>query len=92
MAYLNPTSLLRTLWEAIYGGFIKGYLPTKIDGNVERMPADFLIGPEGVVLKAYYGSYPADHLPFAEIERLIELKEEIGSQEVTEVHPAFSHG
>jgi hypothetical protein len=35
------------------------------------MPADFLIRPDQVVKKAYYGKYPGDHLPFEEIDQLV---------------------
>ncbi len=37
--------------------------------NVYRMPADFLIGPDGVLLQAHYTTRVTDHLPFAVIEQ-----------------------
>jgi thioredoxin-dependent peroxiredoxin len=45
---------------------------TKEEGsNFLRMPADFLIGPDGVVRAAHYAAYVWDHLPFACIEELL---------------------
>lgn len=35
----------------------------KRDGNMSRIPADFLIDENGVVTKAYYGTNIGDHLP-----------------------------
>lgn len=40
-----------------------GYLPGRIEGSVARVPADFLIGPRGEILIAYYGRDISDHLP-----------------------------
>lgn len=39
----------------------------KRDGNMSRIPADFLIDENGVVTKAYYGTTIADHLPLETI-------------------------
>ena len=39
------------------------------DSNFERMPADFLIGPDGLLLQAHYANQITDHLPFAVIEQ-----------------------
>lgn len=46
-----------------------GFLPGHIQGSVARVPADFLIGPQGEVLIAYYGRDISDHLP---IETLLQ--------------------
>lgn len=40
----------------------KGFLPGRMDGHVTLVPADFLIGPDGRILIAYYGKDIADHL------------------------------
>jgi peroxiredoxin len=45
----------------------KGFLPGRIEGKVNMVPADFLIGPDQVVAKAYYGKDIGDHLPIDEI-------------------------
>lgn len=39
-----------------------GFLPGRIQGSVARVPADFLIGPRGEILIAYYGRDISDHL------------------------------
>jgi hypothetical protein len=33
-----------------------------------KMPADFLIAPDGRILKTHYGRNIGDHLPVAEVE------------------------
>lgn len=47
----------------------RGFLPGRIQGSVARVPADFLIGPRGEILIAYYGRDISDHLP---IETLLQ--------------------
>jgi thioredoxin-dependent peroxiredoxin len=39
-----------------------------VDWQMGIMPADFLIGPDGVIVKAHYGRNFGDHLPMGEIE------------------------
>jgi peroxiredoxin len=39
--------------------------------NFLRMPADFLIGPDGIVVDAHYADYVWDHIPFERIEELL---------------------
>jgi thioredoxin-dependent peroxiredoxin len=69
--FLTPRSAVTTMREGTYASMVKGFRPGKIDAGIHRMPADFLIGPDQVVLRAYYGAFPGDHLPFAEIERVL---------------------
>ncbi len=45
-----------------------GYNPGKMEGTKTQLPADFLIGPSGEVLAAYYGQDIGDHLPIEDIE------------------------
>ena len=45
----------------------KGFFPGKMEGKKSLIPADFLIGPDLIVEKAYYGSDIADHMPIQEI-------------------------
>jgi peroxiredoxin len=40
--------------------------------NMNRMPADFLIGPDGLVRLAHYAEFVTDHLPFAEIKACLD--------------------
>ena len=39
----------------------------RMEGKKSLVPADFLIGPDLVVKKAYYGSDISDHMPIQEI-------------------------
>ena len=41
----------------------KGFLPGRMEGSITLVPADFLIGPDGTILLAYYGRDISDHLP-----------------------------
>ena len=52
-----------TLMKAMF----KGYLPLTIDSSLTRMPADFIIDEEGIVLVAYYAKDEGDHLNINEI-------------------------
>lgn len=63
--------------EGSWGGFLKGslqvgkltsalkegFLPGKMEGDINMVPADFIIGEDGRVLVAYYGKDISDHLP-----------------------------
>ena len=46
-----------------------------VDWQMGKMPADFLISPDGIILKAHYGRDIGDHLSVAEVETtLIDLR------------------
>ncbi|MFN8537104.1 MAG: peroxiredoxin-like family protein [Thermomicrobiales bacterium] len=50
----------------------RGFPLTKEEGsNFLRMPADFLVGPDGSVLEAHYADYVWDHLPFERIDAFL---------------------
>ena len=51
--------------------FVKGFSPGTMEGEKNRLPADFLIGPDGTIIEAYYGKDIGDHMPFETIERLL---------------------
>lgn len=51
--------------------FGKGFGPGTMEGEKNRLPADFLIGPDGTIIEAYYGKDIGDHMPFETIERLL---------------------
>jgi len=51
--------------------FAEGFLPGTIEGEIQRLPADFLIGPDGRVLHAYYGRDIGDHMPLQYIQRYL---------------------
>ncbi len=48
--------------------FSKGFLPGKIEGEVARMPADFLIGPDLKISDVCYGGTMASHMPIETVE------------------------
>ena len=41
------------------------------DGQPNLLPADFLLGPDLTIERAYYGRDIGDHLPFSEIEQFL---------------------
>lgn len=49
-----------------------GHLPGKVEVAAHGMPADFLIGPDGRVLTAHYGSDAYDHLDLDHVLTLVE--------------------
>ncbi len=59
---LAPTNLREAL-RAIRLGF----RPGRVDGPVERMPADFLIDPQGRIARAFYAARAGEHLPLEEV-------------------------
>ena len=53
----------------------QGFALVKEEGsNFNRMPADFLIGPDRIVRQAHYAGYVMDHLPFTTIEQYLGLE------------------
>ncbi|MDF2445854.1 MAG: hypothetical protein K0S46_1090 [Moraxellaceae bacterium] len=53
-----------------FGAAMKeGFMPGKMEGDINMVPADFIIDEEGRVLVAYYGRDISDHLPEAVIEQ-----------------------
>lgn len=46
---------------------LAGYFSLEMDGPKAMVPADFLVDPEGLVYKAYYGTAITDHIPFEEV-------------------------
>jgi peroxiredoxin len=48
--------------------FRQRFLPGSVEGGIHRIPADFLIDPDGRITEAYYGRDIGDHLPIARIE------------------------
>lgn len=53
--------------RAALKAFAKGFLPGRIEGPVQRTPADFLIDAEGRIAMAHYGADIDDHIPLATI-------------------------
>jgi hypothetical protein len=50
---------IRSIRYGIWGG---------VAWQMGKMPADFLIAPDGRVVKAHYGREIGDHLPVKEVE------------------------
>jgi peroxiredoxin len=46
----------------------KGFAPGKLENDKALLPADFLVGPDLKIVRAYYGKNIGDHLPVSEIE------------------------
>lgn len=49
----------------------QGFLPGSVEGGIHRIPADFLVSPNGRLAMAYYGHDIGDHLPLERIERYL---------------------
>jgi len=64
LGYLAGTLRLRTVRDA----FKRGFYPGKSDGAISQLPAEFLIGPDLTIERAYYGKDIGDHLPLEEID------------------------
>jgi thioredoxin-dependent peroxiredoxin len=52
--------------------FSHGFRPGSIEGGIHRIPADFLIAPDGRIRVAYYGRDIGDHVPIETIEAELE--------------------
>ena len=48
--------------------FKRGFRPGKGEGAISQLPAEFLIGPDQTIARAYYGKDIGDHLPLEEID------------------------
>jgi thioredoxin-dependent peroxiredoxin len=58
--------------EAVMEAAANGFILTPEEGsNFLRMPADFLIAPDQIIVEAKYADYVTDHLPFAVIEQYL---------------------
>ena len=68
LAYLKAGLRPKTMFDAM---FKEGFKPGKMEGRIAMVPADFLIGPDLTVRKAYYGKDISDHMPMAEIDRFL---------------------
>lgn len=66
-------SMQHPLTQAVIGEAAQhGFQLTREEGsNFYRMPADFLIGADGTILRAFYSDVIGAHLPFDEIEAVI---------------------
>ena len=69
-AGLHPRVFTRTVQAAI-----RGFIRLNYDPPLFRIPAHFLVDPNGVVWKAYYGETITDHIPF---EHVTEFGNDLG--------------
>ena len=65
-AFLSPKNLAYAA-EAAKAGL----LAMAPEGTMTRIPADFLIGPDGVIKDVFYGEIIADHIPIDRVDRFI---------------------
>ena len=65
--FLTGAMQLSTFAQALK----KGHLPGKVEGEMNMVPADFVLDEQGNILIAYYGKDISDHLDIAEIEKLL---------------------
>lgn len=63
LGLLAPGNLMPAL-----RAFASGFLPGRIDGPIERLPADFLIGADGRIERALYARTAGEHLPLDEVD------------------------
>jgi len=59
-------------WPRIIDSVIKkGFLPGSMENGAHQLPADFLIGPKGEILIAYYGTDISEHVSFEAVLKVI---------------------
>lgn len=66
--YVIGAFRIRSFREAFRRGFYIG----KGEGAITQLPAEFLIGPDLRIERAYYGKDIGDHLPISEIDAWLE--------------------
>lgn len=59
---------IRRLPAIVRAVLMRGYLPGSVEGDLHRLPADFLIDPQGRLAAAHYGRDIGDHLSLAVID------------------------
>lgn len=63
LGYLIGAFRVRSFSDA----FKRGFHPGKGEGAIAQLPAEFLIGPDLIIDRAYYGVDIGDHLPLSEV-------------------------
>ncbi|HZF69679.1 redoxin domain-containing protein [Sulfuricurvum sp.] len=61
---IRPHQILRSV-------FLRGFFPGSIENEIQRLPADFLIDPQGKIEIAYYGKDIGDHIAYETIEKAL---------------------
>lgn len=57
--------------QALKSIFLRGFFPGSIENEIQRLPADFLINPQGKIEIAYYGKDIGDHIAYETIENVL---------------------
>ena len=65
--YAHPKNLA-VMARAAKQGFVAS---PKMDGTKTRLPADFLIDADGLIVDAFYASVISEHIPFDRVERFV---------------------
>lgn len=69
---------VETSWSGFFAGmatpkmmkaFSKGFLPGKMEGEISRLPADFLIRPDRTIQDLFYAGIMSSHMPIQRIEK-----------------------
>lgn len=55
---------LPKVFKAVIG---KRFIPGSMEGDIHRIPADFLIDPAGIVIDVHYGIDIGDHMPLERV-------------------------
>lgn len=61
---IRPHQILRSV-------ILRGFFPGSIENEIQRLPADFLIDPQGKIEIAYYGRDIGDHIAYETIENVL---------------------
>lgn len=72
----RPAGMMSTVLRRplkIFRAILKGYIPYKIQGDPNLMPAEFLINPDGTIHTAHYGKDAGDHLSFEKLNSFAQL-------------------
>lgn len=71
-SYFGVIKGMFTRWSTLWTGMRKFTIPFPIKGSLWRMPADFIVDKNGMIIRSYYGTDEGDHMPIKDIVRCIE--------------------
>jgi peroxiredoxin len=67
-SYAGMAKAFMLRFPSMIRAFGKGFLPGSIEGEIHRLPADFIVDEQGTVAMAYYGHDIGDHVPIRQID------------------------
>ena len=73
LGFLRGALRIRAACDA----FRQGFHPGKGEGAIAQLPAEFLIGPDLKIERAYYGKDIGDHLSISEIDSWLDSTDEV---------------